>query len=727
MARVFSADHARVLIAEPTGSGRQLLSDTVRSVGFKDVTVVASGEDVVGTLEQEPIDLVVMPFLAKQAVNGFHILNLVARQPSLRHTRVSLLYESDEEAWLEYAFALGAMSSHRKTMTRDHLVGEFQGLMATLKATAWRPVLTAAEYLRANLMRLGRLRSRLSLEESLCELFPGAPSLLLRLGEARVLEGDVAGGLTSIHQAGIIDERAKTLGQEIVARLGVAADAGAAKQRQVNALAVQRCVVIDPDSAVLALVSSLLRSVGVPQVDVFETGTAAWQHLQANPEPCLIIKEWRIPGIAAPLLLQQLRQHGHVNVPIVVISSVIRPAEVPLLREFGVDNVIPKPFSQQLFFKYLVWTIQQSRTPTEQKSLERKMRRLLAVGNYGDAERLYTTYMADARIQVAAKKQVEAEFCLALGRYREARDAAIDALKLSGDSLLLLNVVGKALLKMGDHKAALKFFEKANKLSPLNVEHLCHMAVASFETGAHDAATANVQQALAIDASNRMVNELECQHAILGGDSQRARALLTKLQSLHRVVSYMNNRAVALTRAGRYDEGLSLYKRTLESLPETWGDTHDTVAYNLGLAFARFGELDQAVEALKPVVARVGAPLHKRSASLVRRLDAAKAQGKEVALFSEPGATVDAAARGLADVDAGADSGSGAGSGVGLGDVSDAAVEPGELCLRGLLRAFEPTPELKALTEKEPRFRVRSVAAPVAGRSAPLPDAKLTH
>ena len=88
-------------------------------------------------------------------------------------------------------------------------------------------------------------------------------------------------------------------------------------------MGIKTCVIIDPDSTVNEVLKSFLQEVGIAKVEYFDDGLKAWGWLRANPEPDIIIQEWRLPKLTGPLLLQRIRQHGFLTVQIVIISSLI--------------------------------------------------------------------------------------------------------------------------------------------------------------------------------------------------------------------------------------------------------------------------------------------------------------------------------------------------------------------------------------------------------------------
>lgn len=688
MIREFAGKAARILLIEESGAGRQMLSDVLRCCGFSDIRVVSSGCDALRVMESERIDWLVTSSLQKQTVNALHLLKLIAEQPELRRIRTSMIADDADEAIIDAAFALGLMSVHERDDGRETMQGEFQQLLSLLKSFGWRPQLVAAEYLRRRLVRAGRYEDLIAMQGRLLQVFPGSPTVLVRLGESLLAAGRHGDGISAISQAILLDEKFKEPGQAVIVKAtGMNVTARVQKGAGLNALGCETCVIVDPDSAVLATIGGLLKDAGVRQVEMFEDGVSAWRWLQSHPEPGLIMHEWRLPGLSGSLLLQRIRQHGFLSVPVVVISSMIKPNEVPLLKEMSVDSVIAKPFNQQVFFKNITWTLQQRACPTEQKALERSMRSLLEKGRIREAKRLKAIFTDDVRISGAAKKEIEAEFCYCQQRYRQARDQGIEALRMGGESLLVLSLIGRSLLKMGDYPAALKFFEKANSLSPNNVAHVCDMAMSSFAAGEFINADSLLKRAREMDRGNVRVIETSCQHAIIRYQSEEAKKLMASLQSPDRIVAFLNERAAALVRSGCYDDGVKLYASTMEALPEEFSELRAVISYNMALAYVRGGDFAKALTGLTALATGHDSPIKEKADVLAKRVKNSETTGAALSLKDENLEEVFTAVEFIQET------------------------MPGEVCLKDIFE-LTPGPEAVRLLADPPSFKKRPAMEP---------------
>ena len=120
----------------------------------------------------------------------------------------------------------------------------------------------------------------------------------------------------------------------------------------------------------------MINKAGIKQLETFEDGESAWNWLASHPEPHLIITEWRVPKVSTPQLVQRIRGHGYIKVPIVVVSSLIQADEVPLVNEIGVDTVINKPFEEVDFWSSIIWTLQQNSNFKNGRLIEVELLRL---------------------------------------------------------------------------------------------------------------------------------------------------------------------------------------------------------------------------------------------------------------------------------------------------------------------------------------------------------------
>lgn len=638
---------ASVVIIDPASSRRSMLSDVVRNAGFHSVNPMPSGKDLLAYLEVETPEWLLLPLQAGDGVNALQVLRILSQRVRFCNTRVSLFLTTEERECLPLAFELGLLSWHNAAYSRDEAEPQMTAFLSRCEAFGWNDPLIAADYLREFLVEKRAYRHLGALYHQLLDLFPGTASIVLRLAEVQLMDGHIKDGQVSLHQAELLNSSLKPVTESMRRRYLDDSQTGddffgddsfeteTRSAGKTNVLGIETCVVVDPDSAVQYAIENLLRDAGVPDVRSFSDGLSAWNWLKSNPAPGLIMHEWRLPELTGPLLLQRLRQESAlVQVPIVVASSLIRKTDVGLVQEMGVSAVLDKPFDQESFFRTVVSTLQQQRCPTEQVTLERRIRQLLDASQRSEALRLIVQLEADPQIAAESKLAMRAELAFHDKNFTQARDLALSALKVLGDSLQLLSLLGKCLLKTGQTDSALKCFGRAQEMSPTNLERLCRMAEAEMDRGNANAAAEIIAQAKMIDKQYSGVLATEAGIAIAIGDHEKAVTVISQLESVGKLLAFTNNRAIALTLSGRFEEGIDLYQKTLAALPLPWARTHDAVAYNLGLAHARYGDLNKALESLQRVQRTPGTAFAKKADALSARILKVQKTGEALLLSS---------------------------------------------------------------------------------------------
>ena len=630
----FQDKTARVVLVDSSGPVRQLLSEVSKGIGFSNSQSVSSLADAHNLLETESVDWLIVPLNGTQDVNGLQTVRMVINFAELKGVKVSLLVE-DTEAWaLSKAFEFGLLSFHMKPFTKDSLTKELEELMRIFAENDWDAARTSSEYLRKHLRATNQAADLLTLEKSLLELFPGNTKLLICLAEALHVNGQTDKAKATLKQVEFIDTgSAATIKEKRAALFG--ADAGgpdAAPVAGENILGLGVVVIIDGDDSVRSAVRAIFNELGVKDIFDFADGDAAFEWFRANPEPSLVIMEWRIPKVTGPLLLQRIRSKGAVNVPIILLSSLIKPMDMPIIREMGVANLAQKPMERDAFLKVIIWTVQQDRMPTEAQTMENKIRAYISNKKIGDAEELIARYLANEGIAPGRKAVMRAEHAFAKDQFKAACDFSIEAIRQSGESLFALNILGKSLMTLRQFEPALKCFQKAQGLSPTNLERLVMMAETQAEMVEPLKADESINKAKDIDPNSTTTIEGEAKVALAGGSPEAAKEILGQLESMSNVISYLNNKAVAHAKCGFSEEGIKLYEKTLAAIPSAQRDILSIVNYNMALAKIRFGDFSGALPDLDAVISITESRVHKKAADLKARLEPAVITGKPFSL-----------------------------------------------------------------------------------------------
>ncbi len=694
----------KVIVIDSSGAGRTLMAEILRGFGFVDVTGVPSVREALALMETEAIEWVISSLYSDQPENGVHLLQIMTHYPELKNVKISLFLEKEEFYAVPYAYELGLLNHFSKPFTKDTFKEEVGNLLARIEEEKGQLPVVAGGYLRKVLTDEKKLGDLENLEKGLIAQFPASTHLLFNLVPvyAGMGEKDRAKGI--LKQLTMIDQSFEGPAKE-AAKMHLGGEAFDTPESGggLNFIGVERVVIVDADDAMQKLVAETLQQLGVKEVLPFADGESALAYLENSPEPDMIIQEWRIPKVSGPLFLQRLKATSSKTCPIIIVSSLLKPADLPLVREMGVSDVIKKPLDRQELLKSFIWTIQQFRAPTEQWPMERKMRSLLAGGKTAEANEIKQRYLGIKSLSRASRNRIEAEFSFAARQYDKARDFCIESLKEAGDSIFTLNLLGKALIYLRDFNFALRCFNKAQQLSPMNVERLCTIAEVQSEMGDEKAAEETLSDAKDIDPDNSRIAEAETKVAINSGDLERAKKLMGELEMLDNVVSYMNNQAVAMARCEMFDDGIELYQKTINSIPEGKDAVKAVVTYNMALAFARQGKWDECKVKLEEVASLPAHRVTKKAVHLLARINKALETGSEINLFNADTGKVPGKDADEKDAAAAEDAA--------RPMVSMVEIRAGEINLFKLFTSQQKDGKAVKLGDATPRFKIRNAIA----------------
>jgi sigma-B regulation protein RsbU (phosphoserine phosphatase) len=108
-----------------------------------------------------------------------------------------------------------------------------------------------------------------------------------------------------------------------------------------------RVLIADDDGVTREVLEEFLSQWGY-EVVVANDGDGAWQLLQEQTAPHLIILDWLMPGISGLELCRKVRAAGHPS-PAYIILLTVRTAREDIVRglDAGADDYITKPFHRE--------------------------------------------------------------------------------------------------------------------------------------------------------------------------------------------------------------------------------------------------------------------------------------------------------------------------------------------------------------------------------------------
>ncbi len=631
---------AKVLVVEQQDVLRAALTQAVRELGFSHINGMSNLKSAFKYLEisDEPPTWIISTISQNTEVNAFHLLKLCIEQPRFQGTRVSFILGEDFYDCIPNAIELGLMSWHPTFNSLGQIKNQIQELLDIGLKRDWEGPLIAALYLATHLNQKKKHEEVVILLRSLITKYPNQPGLALQYAEALLLAGKTAQGLAAIKAVRDAHPNVEAEATALENRFVKKADG----DPELDSLSFAEehdlgsAFIIDPDAAVQNLLTQALTEIGVGSIHAFRDGNEALAKLAADDPPQLIIQEWKIGGISGPAFVQRVRSKHH-TLPIIVHSSIVKKHDRLLVREMGVSDIIEKPLYKKDLVNRIKEIVIQESGISDARVVEKKVRSRLSARDFTSA-RSMIDQLSNSKENLGVKALLEAEYEFARNNTRKAKDLAIESLHSGGESLILLNLMGKILMKLKEYELARQFFERAQKISPQNIERLCALAEIHEELGNVNAADGAIKEARGVDKESQTIDQTEAKIAIIKGDTNKAKKLLENLDSAREIVAQLNNRAVLLAKENKSLESMKLYERALQSLPgSTEGKSlKSMIQYNMGLGSARQGDNKKASEFLQQAaVAGDASPVFRKITSLTRRVDDAIKTGKPLQLVSK--------------------------------------------------------------------------------------------
>ncbi len=641
MAHKIENRSAQILVIEGLSTRRFGMVEALKSLGFKGVKSAASLQEGQLFIEQTGVtpDWVITSPFADQSLNILRFLIHVIKQPELSSCLVSLVYEKNLEWCLIKAFELGLFSCHLKTDDITSTKQSFQHLLVRGDEWKWREPLIAGSYLR-DLLKNDRRHgdttdTQLKLERSLLSLFPEAQEpLLIEMVTVLIDSNKSQLALAVLNKAGAFSEKNQKKVEDLSQKALSAQNSGAKDPASfAQTWDIGRCVLVDPDASGRNLVEKSLRDMGVTDISGFADGEEALAALKGQPEPDLIVQEWRLPKVSGDRFVQRVRLMGFKTVPIIVFSSLVKSNDRYILREMGVSEVITKPLSEKKLMALIMQVIEEEKRPRGEKATELRIRKALQAQNIRAAKHLYETHFSDGKGPHKVVTILAAEIAYADGRLQEAEGFATEALHLNGEDTLVLNLLGKINLKLKHHKKAEQFFAKAEGLSPGNIERLCQLAEVKAELNNLAEADKLIESAQKIDADAAVIQSSIGKIAVVSADESRLKSVMKHIEGQGELVAFLNNRAVGLTAQGQVKQSVKLYQKALKSMPKSMKHFAPTILYNMALALIKVGGMEQeASQTLKLALRMPPDGVTAKIKSLEERVDQAIAKGEPMVL-----------------------------------------------------------------------------------------------
>ncbi|EFL50427.1 response regulator receiver protein [Solidesulfovibrio fructosivorans JJ]] len=391
------------------------------------------------------------------------------------------------------------------------------------------------------------------------------------------------------------------------------------------------------------LLSTLQRHLGIKQDCVYNAATIEALHkeikaLRSKSNKVLLFIERELNGRNMADLIRYIKTDYSNEVYVVVLTTEVERDKLVLLHELGADNIITKPISPDTLVEKIAFTVKPRGQLGE---LMDQGRQSLEMGNPLEAAKI-AKQVLEIKANSPSGLLLMGDALREMGKRDEALRAYTQAEKGARLFLDPLKKIAALHHDEGNTAEELKFLERLDKLSPLNVDRKVDIGTGYVKLGDTDKAKAAFDQAVriatkdALDALSRVTQTIaaRCMDAAPELSEQYLRQTLnTRKNMLDRSdIETFNRLGLMLRRQGKWQEAITEYRRALKISPEDAGlfynismaltegkqyieayqyldralslnadlwRTSEAICYNIATVYRRYGKKDQAVGYLK--------------------------------------------------------------------------------------------------------------------------------
>ena len=350
------------------------------------------------------------------------------------------------------------------------------------------------------------------------------------------------------------------------------------------------------------------------------------KQLRAKNHKIVVFIERELGGRNTSDVIRYLKNDYSSDLYVVVLTTEVERDKLVLLHELGADNIITKPISADTLIEKIAFTVKPRGQLGE---LMDQGRQCLEMGDALEAAKV-AKQVLELKANSPSGLLLMGDALRALGKKDEALRAYTQAEKGARLFLDPLKKIAELHHEEGNTTEELKFLERLDKLSPLNVERKVDIGAGYVKLGEPEKAKAAFDMAVriatkeALDAVSRVTQSIaaRCMESAPELSEQYLRqSLNTRKNMLDRSdIETFNRLGLMLRRQGKWQEAITEYRKALKISPDDPG-----LYYNISMAYTEgrqyieaYQFLDRALS-LNPEIWKNGEAVCYNIATVYRR------------------------------------------------------------------------------------------------------------
>ena len=380
-------------------------------------------------------------------------------------------------------------------------------------------------------------------------------------------------------------------------------------------------IVVDDDPDVLSQMEKIFQKMGNKNYKGFLGAESAIKELESNPNPYdIVFVDVRMPVISGIALVQHIKTHHDKKIRdcfcIPLVGS-IGKEDKAIISEFHFFETLTKPIAEKYFLKRFEELEEQQKNPESDRNFQMEFKNALIEKKYKQAEALLLPRLKKEPNSLRYLT-LYAELLLRAHDIKKSEEFLNKILKIDSNHIPALNLISKVYIKTNRFEEAMRVLEKAKSLSPHNVERLLVMGELNLGNGEAEKAEENFKNVLKLNPTDDRAAFGLGRALATQGKTEESKKILSNLKKGTELASFFNNKGVLLVKAGKYNEGVSLYRNAIKviDVPEK----EYLLLYNIALAYSKLGDKEKALEYAKKSVNK--APKnYTKSKTLLEKLE----------------------------------------------------------------------------------------------------------
>lgn len=304
-----------------------------------------------------------------------------------------------------------------------------------------------------------------------------------------------------------------------------------------------------------------------------------------HAKPVLLI-EHTINGRDFCFMVQQLK-NAYPCLKIIVLTTGVERERLMFLHELGADNFISKPMSVNTLIEKMAFTLK----PQGRFGQLIDMARQKVRDSDPNAALMICKQVLETKPNSAAGHLIMGDAYLALKDTEEAKQAYVAASQHAELFLEPLRRLADLYGSIGDIQGRLRYLQRLDALSPLNVDRKVDMGEIHLGLGHESEAAALFSTAMEqvireaasqISAISARISDMYAESNPIESERYLRAGLETRSAFLSREdIQLFNRLGISLRQQGRWKDALSEYQKAVKIAPDD-----ENIYYNMGMACA---------------------------------------------------------------------------------------------------------------------------------------------